>query len=633
MYERFYGLTADPFRLSPDHRFCFNHDNFAKAKAYIDYALHRAEGFVMITGRPGTGKTTLVHDLLDRLSGQDVKVATLMSTRLGAEDLLRMTAYAFGLDTRAQNKAMVLQGLLDFLSQQYQYGKRSLLIIDESQDLSAAALEELRLLTNLQHAGQPLLQIVLIGQESLRDLVRSRELEQLHQRLLAAWHLEALSPQELIGYIQHSLIKAGWRGDPEIQPGVMEAIYRFSGGVPRMINLVSSRLLLHGFIEESHLVTVADVEFVLGELRQEELTPQQFASEHEDPTAANLAAAKIDWAQIDTGLSAKMVPSVKPAPVPLVSNPPPPAARRDDSPPSPPLSKNPYHDEATHWEIPPTAAPSGITSNAHRAPAEPSAFAQWLRARRWLLALVCGLMVVGAGSAFYLRQFVAWRPLLDHAKQWISASSATLLTHLDTPPVPALPPVAPEAPPPALNPMPAPPPLTAPPPPEVLMPPAPEAMPVESAKSIGIISPTAPAIATASQTAFASMTETEVSAAVDRAPPPPPLTVSVSFARNSTIVETRFFAQLAEVIAHLTEFPTARVAVTGYSDRYGNAAYNLELSRRRANAVADYLVAQGVTRARLEVSGRGPRDQPGTVGDAPDATARVVELTVNAPAP
>ncbi len=199
-----------------------------------------------------------------------------MSTRLGAEDLLRMTAYAFGLDPTAPNKAMMLQRLMEFLSQQHQHGKRALLIIDESQDLPTSALEELRLLTNLQHAGKPLLQIALIGQESLRDLVRSREMEQLHQRLVAAWHLEPLDPLETVGYIQHRLMKAGWRGDPEFKPGVMQAIHTFSGGVPRMINLVCSRLLLHGFIEELHVITIADAEFVVSELRQEELTPENF---------------------------------------------------------------------------------------------------------------------------------------------------------------------------------------------------------------------------------------------------------------------------------------------------------------------------------------------------------------------
>ncbi|MBK1694729.1 hypothetical protein CKO09_08255 [Chromatium weissei] len=630
MYERFYGLNADPFRLSPDHRFCFNHDNFAKAKAYIDYALHRAEGFVMITGRPGTGKTTLVHDLLDRLTGQDVKVATLMSTRLGAEDLLRMTAYAFGLDTRAQNKAMVLQGLLDFLSQQYQYGKRSLLIIDESQDLSAAALEELRLLTNLQHAGQPLLQIVLIGQESLRDLVRSRELEQLHQRLLAAWHLEALSPQELVGYIQHRLIKAGWRGDPEIQPGVMEAIYRFSGGVPRMINLVSSRLLLHGFIEESHIITLADVEFVLGELRQEELTPQQFTADNvapAEPSASELAAAKVNWTQIDLGLSAAMLPPVKtPAAAPFVAKPSPPAARRDDSPPPPPPSKNAYHEEHSHWEAPPTVAVSAVAATP-----ESPALTSSLFTKHWRLALLFSLLLFGASAAFYLRQFVVWRPLLDHAKQWISAST-TQLINSETAPAPAFTPVAPETPPPVIDAMPtSPQPLNVPAAPIAAMP-APQEMPTDSARTIGTIQPTAPAIATASQTAFSSMTNSDLSADHEGTPPSP-LTIAVTFARNSTIVEKQFFTQLAEVVARLTQFSTARCTITGYSDRYGNAAYNLELSRRRANAVADYLVAQGVTRTRLDVNGRGPREQPNVASDGADAAGRVVELTVNVPAP
>ncbi|WP_197710986.1 OmpA family protein [Chromatium okenii] len=403
----------------------------------------------------------------------------------------------------------------------------------------------------------------------------------------------------------------------------MEAIYRFSGGVPRMINLVSSRLLLHSFIEEAHVVTLADVEFVLGELRQEELTPQQFVADNEapaEPSASELAAAKVDWAQIDCGLSAAMLPPVKTAPAPFVSTPPPPAARRDDSPPPP---KNPFHDEAPHWEAPP-AAPARVATN--NAPSESLASAQLLLAKHWRLALLFSLILFGAGAALYLRQFVAWRPLLDHAQQWISSSTTTLLTYLDAPPAPAFTPVIPETPPPVITPAPAPPLQTAPPAPVVLLPPAPEETNAESTRTIGTIDPVAPAIA--APPAFASTTETDLSAAEPSAAPPPPLTVSVSFARNSTIVEKQFFAPLAEVVARLTQFPTARGTITGYSDRYGNAAYNLELSRRRANAVADYLVAQGITRARLDVSGLGPRDQPDT---SADTTGRVVELTVNAP--
>jgi general secretion pathway protein A len=566
MYERFYSFTADPFRLSPDHRFCFNHDNFAKAKAYIDYALHRAEGFVMITGKPGTGKTTLVHDLVERLAQQEVKVATLMSTRLGAEDLLRMTAHAFDIDAKAPNKALVLQELLSFLTRQYQCGKRALLVIDEAQDLSAEALEELRLLTNLQQAGQPLLQVVLIGQESLRDLVRSKELEQLQQRLLAAWHLEPLNPQELIGYIQHRLLKAGWRGDPEFKPGVMPSIHQFSGGVPRMINLVCSRLLLHGFLEELHAITPADIQFVLAELQQEELLP--FTDNAATPQPA---AAQFDWTRLDAGLTARRQPAEVAAPIP------------------PPLNQILQHEDDAHWE-----ADLAAVHTTHPPPH-----------RRWLLVLLLGGIVIGAGTTIYVRESITWQQLFNETLTW--AHTALL------PAEPAAPVVAPIVLPEVIKP----PPVVA-----FTTQPGVLATTPEIATETQIeTQPSTQAIAAASQNALDSMTtSTQVPAAA------PLMTTTVSFERNSVEVAPQFASNLAALCAQLRQLPTARLEVIGYSDRYGNQAYNLELSRRRAEAVATYLVAQGVARERLRVDGRGPREQP--AGLAGTAANRMVELTV-----
>ena len=295
MFEVFYGLREDPFRLSADHRFCFPHRNYARARAYIDYALHRAEGFVMVTGGPGTGKTTLINELLSTLPKDTTRAATLLSTRLEAEDLLRMTAYALGLESRLQPKAMLLQQLMESMHEYHRRGVRTLLIIDEAQDLGASALEELRLLTNLHQAGRPLLQIILVGQEPLRELVRQPEMEQLHQRLIAAWHLQPLDPEETIGYVRHRLETAGWQGDPVFEPGVMETVYGFSQGVPRRINLVCSRLLLHGCISERHRLTKADALDLIRELGEEELAPSA-------ERASAGGQSEVDWTAIDQGL-------------------------------------------------------------------------------------------------------------------------------------------------------------------------------------------------------------------------------------------------------------------------------------------------------------------------------------------
>lgn len=293
MYEEFYGFDVDPFRLSPDHRFSFSHSTYAKAKAYIQYALRRAEGFVMVTGRPGTGKTTLVNEVLDSLSRTEVVVATLVSTQLAADDLLRMVAYSFGLDADTPHKALVLQRVMDFLVRQHRAGRRALLIIDEAQDLSISALEELRLLTNLQRDDRPLLQIVLLGQEALRDLVRGPSMEQVHQRLVAACDLAPLGIMDTRAYVRHRLQKAGWRGDPAIETGVWPILYRFSEGVPRKINLLCSRLFLHGCVEELHTLTGKDAAAVAAELQQEELAPRKSSLTAESLTAA-LSAGRQD---------------------------------------------------------------------------------------------------------------------------------------------------------------------------------------------------------------------------------------------------------------------------------------------------------------------------------------------------
>ncbi|MBV1927944.1 MAG: AAA family ATPase [Gammaproteobacteria bacterium] len=279
MYENFYHLKAEPFRLSPDHHFCFNHQSYAKAKAYMQYAFERAEGFVMVTGRPGTGKSTLVNDLVDSLSSSGAKVAKLVSTQLEASDLLRMVAHSFGLQTEALDKATILQRLDKLLMSNHSAGRRALLIIDEAQDLSVSALEELRLLTNLQLNSQPLLQIFLLGQQELRALVQGPGMEQVQQRLVAACHLEQLKEDETKAYIIHRLEQVGWRGDPAISNAIYPAIFRFTAGVPRRINQICSRLFLHGSVEGSHKLGIDDARAVIAELQQEQLTFSDTVSE------------------------------------------------------------------------------------------------------------------------------------------------------------------------------------------------------------------------------------------------------------------------------------------------------------------------------------------------------------------
>ena len=273
MYEEFYNLKEEPFRLSPNSRFCFKHPTYKKAFAYMQYALHRGEGFVMVTGQPGTGKTTLINDLTSSVAEGLAVFANISSTQLEADDLLRMVAYTFGLDGKTTIKSSLLQDLETFFRNTQAAGKRPLLIIDEAQGLPRPALEELRLMTNLQQNNRPLLQIFLVGQEELREMVMSPQLEQLHQRIVAACHLAPLTEQDTEQYIKHRLTQVAWHNDPELDPGIFPLIRLFSDGIPRWINLICSRLLLHGMVEELHRLSVEETREVLRGLIDEQLLP------------------------------------------------------------------------------------------------------------------------------------------------------------------------------------------------------------------------------------------------------------------------------------------------------------------------------------------------------------------------
>ncbi|MGA8261711.1 MAG: AAA family ATPase, partial [Arenicellales bacterium] len=243
MFTDFYGLTLDPFRLNPDPRFCYRHRNFSKAKAYMQYVLMQGEGFVMVTGQPGTGKTMLIQDLLADPSVDLVRRAHITSTQVGAEDLLRLVASAFGIDPRSASKASILLNLRAVLLQQLQTGHNSLIIVDEAQNLPFESIEELRMITNLQEGSRPLVQVFLIGQDSLRSLVSEPQMEQLRQRILAACRMEPLGPEETQAYLRYRLSCAGWTGRPTLTGAAVWQLHQASRGIPRLINAIAERLL------------------------------------------------------------------------------------------------------------------------------------------------------------------------------------------------------------------------------------------------------------------------------------------------------------------------------------------------------------------------------------------------------
>jgi len=244
----------------------------------MQYALQRGEGFVVITGKPGTGKTTLIDDLLDNTSTANFHVAKLVSAQVEGDDLLRMVAHAFGVYVEGREKSEVLRRLAEKFSAGFRLQQRSLLIVDEAQGLSLTALEELRLLTNLRLDGQPLLQIFLVGQDELRDLIADPRLEQLNQRVIASCRLDPLRPAEVVSYVLHRMRVAGWQGRPRLEAEIFPDLYRFSMGIPRRINHICSRLLLHGFLEEREVLTLDDIRLVITELKTEHYTVKEASS-------------------------------------------------------------------------------------------------------------------------------------------------------------------------------------------------------------------------------------------------------------------------------------------------------------------------------------------------------------------
>ena len=251
MYIGYYGFSGKPFQLSPDPRFFFGSSTHSRALAYLRYGLSQGEGFIVITGGIGTGKTTLVKSLFGELDSSRVVAAQLVTTQLEADDLLRSVVAAFGLPYEGAGKAVLLKHFENFLLVQAQHGRRVLLIVDEAQNLPVRSLEELRMLSNFQVAETPLLQSFLLGQEEFRQTLQDPGMEQLRQRVIASCHLNPLNDTEIRPYIEHRLQIVGWRGDfPHFDESAYTAIHRYTQGVPRRVNVFCDRLLLYGFLEE-----------------------------------------------------------------------------------------------------------------------------------------------------------------------------------------------------------------------------------------------------------------------------------------------------------------------------------------------------------------------------------------------
>jgi general secretion pathway protein A len=269
MYAEFYGLTVPPFQLTPDARFFFESSVHRQAMAYMVYGLHHAEGFIIITGDVGAGKTILVENLLTTIDPASFVAAKIVTSQLGGADLLHLVAAGFGIAEEGLSKAALLQRITDFATAQRRAGKRALLVVDEAQNLSIEALEELRMLSNIVIDRTMALQSFLLGQPQFRAILGSPELEQLRQRVTAAYHLGPLSAAETRAYIEHRLRRAEWKDDPHFTEDAFPLIYQHTQGVPRRINTLCSRLLLYGFLEQIHTISGSAVEKVANDLNEE----------------------------------------------------------------------------------------------------------------------------------------------------------------------------------------------------------------------------------------------------------------------------------------------------------------------------------------------------------------------------
>jgi len=251
MYEEFYGLKEKPFNLTPDPRFFFLSENHRGAFEHLLYGIKEREGFILITGEVGAGKTTLCRALLNKLESQSTDSALILNPMFSGQELLQCILSDFGIPSNGTTKKELLDELNQFLLNQQALNRNSILIIDEAQNLPLPVLEEIRILSNLETEKEKLLQIILMGQVELKETLSLPRLRQLNQRISIRYHLKPLAQEEMPRYIQHRLTVAGSSGDIHFAAGALREIYNYSQGIPRLINLACDRALLAGYAEQT----------------------------------------------------------------------------------------------------------------------------------------------------------------------------------------------------------------------------------------------------------------------------------------------------------------------------------------------------------------------------------------------
>lgn len=265
MYLSFYNLKETPFNVTSDPSFLYLSPTHAEALDHLRYGIDQRKGFLAITGEIGAGKTTLCRALINRLDAS-VKVALILNSVLPETQLLEAITDEFGITPGKRTKGVLIRTINKFLLDQVSRGNNAVLIIDEAQNMRASTLETVRMLSNLETEKEKLLQIVLVGQPQLRDKLNAPELVQLRQRIAVRFHIRALSRVEVAAYIRHRLMVAGSRGDLLFDEAAMSAIHEYSGGIPRLINVLVDRALLKGFVREAFVIDVDNIRKCIEEL-------------------------------------------------------------------------------------------------------------------------------------------------------------------------------------------------------------------------------------------------------------------------------------------------------------------------------------------------------------------------------
>jgi general secretion pathway protein A len=269
VYEQFYGLDGPPFLLTPDTRFFFSSSNHKRAITHLVYGLDQREGFIVITGEVGAGKTMLVEQLWLQLNRATYALSKVVTTQVSSDDLLRLVMDGFGLSVvPGTEKSILLRRFENMVREHRGAGRRCVLVVDEVQNLSFAALEELRMLSNITVDGKASVQTVLLGQPQFRPILASRDAEQLRQRVLASFHLGPLADVETRLYIEHRLKTVGWTGNPHWDEDAFAAVHRHTGGTPRRINTLCSRVMQLGALDERTQITAEMVNEVAEEMTE-----------------------------------------------------------------------------------------------------------------------------------------------------------------------------------------------------------------------------------------------------------------------------------------------------------------------------------------------------------------------------